>query len=91
MQLFTCPFCGARPETEFHFGGDAGNLRPEKGAEADVSTEVWTDYLYFRHNPRGPSREIWMHLPCREVFLMARDTLTHQVSGTEALIPEAGQ
>lgn len=81
MQIFTCPFCGPRPEGEFHFGGDAGNLRPEGGA----APEAWTDYLYFRHNRRGPTREIWMHLACREVFVMARDTLTHEVTGTEAL------
>ena len=26
MQLFPCPFCGPRPETEFHYGAEAGNL-----------------------------------------------------------------
>lgn len=81
MQLFTCPFCGPRAETEFHFGGDAGNARPE----GDVAPQVWADYLHIRHNRRGPTREIWMHLPCREVFVMARDTLTHEVAATEAL------
>ena len=84
MQLFTCPFCGPRAEGEFHFGGDAGNLRPEGGAPA----EAWTDYLYLKNNRRGPAREIWMHLPCREVFVMERDTLTHEVLATEALAGE---
>ena len=84
MQFFTCPFCGPRAEAEFHFGGDAGNLRP--GAEA--SAKNWTDYLYFRHNRRGLTREIWMHLSCREVFLMARDTVSHDVAATQALLPE---
>lgn len=81
MQLFTCPFCGPRAETEFHFGGDAGNLRPE----GETQAEAWPDYLYFRNNRHGPSREIWMHLPCREVFVMERNTITHQVIVTEAL------
>lgn len=81
MQLFTCPFCGPRPETEFHFGGDAGNIRPDAAA----TDRAWTDYLFFKHNRKGPTREIWMHLACREVFLMARDTVTHEVSETEAL------
>jgi sarcosine oxidase subunit delta len=85
MQLFTCPFCGLRTEAEFHFGGDAGNLRPE----ADAQDGQWTDYLYFRNNRRGPTREIWMHLPCREVFVMERDTLSHEVIATETLLPEA--
>ena len=84
MQLFTCPFCGPRVETEFHFGGDAGNLRPD----AEATSENWTDYLYFRHNRRGPTREIWMHLTCREVFMMARDTTSHAVSETQALVAE---
>lgn len=83
MQLFTCPFCGPRPETEFHFGGDAGNVRPTGGGDA------WTDYLYFRHNRKGPAWEIWMHLSCREAFLMERDTVTHAVTATHALGVEA--
>lgn len=84
MQLFTCPFCGPRAETEFHFGGDAGNVRPDGGA----GSQAWTDYLYFRTNRRGKTREIWMHLPCREVFAMERDTVTHDVTRTEALVTE---
>lgn len=80
MQLFPCPFCGPRAESEFHFGGDAGNLRPDSAAAA----EDWTDYLFFRHNRRGAAREIWMHLTCREVFLMERDTVSHAVSATYA-------
>jgi len=80
MQLFPCPFCGPRAETEFHFGGDAGNLRPE--GESDAAT--WADYLYFRNNRHGETSEIWMHLPCREVFAMDRDTMTHAVHTSRA-------
>ncbi|MGR3493084.1 MAG: sarcosine oxidase subunit delta, partial [Shimia sp.] len=29
MQIFTCPFCGPRPETEFHFVGELGKVRPD--------------------------------------------------------------
>jgi sarcosine oxidase, subunit delta len=81
MQLFNCPFCGPRTETEFRFGGDAGNARPE----GDVPARAWGDYLYFRNNLRGASREIWVHLPCREIFAMERDTLTHVVLSVSAL------
>jgi sarcosine oxidase subunit delta len=84
MQVFSCPFCGPRPETEFHFGGDAGNTRPE----GDVESSSWTNYLYFCNNRRGIAREIWMHLPCREIFIMERDTLTHAVKKTESLVPD---
>lgn len=86
MQLFNCPFCGPRSEAEFHFGGDAGKVRPE-GHDA-VNDADWADYLYFRRNPKGPSREIWMHLACQEVFVMERDTVTHHVTRTQSLREE---
>lgn len=86
MQLFICPFCGTRAETEFHFGGDAGKMRPD----GDVTPEVWADYLHLRANRKGVTREIWMHLTCHEVFVMERDTITHEVIGTRALTPETG-
>ena len=38
MHLYTCPFCGQRPETEFHFGGEAGNDRLVGGAGMDHMT-----------------------------------------------------
>lgn len=72
MHLYTCPFCGQRPETEFHFGGEAGNDRPD----GEVPAQVWADYLHYRQNPKGTAREIWIHLTCGEVFAMTRDTVT---------------
>jgi len=83
MQLFSCPFCGQRDETEFHFAAEAGKTRPELAAE--VSAESWSDYLYGKSNPKGRSREIWQHVACGEFFLMERDTLTHEVAGSTAL------
>lgn len=83
MQVFSCPFCGPRPEVEFHFGGEAGNDRPQ-GAAA-VPAGVWAAYLHLRHNPRGAAREIWMHRPCLEVFILERDTLTMQAAPGIAL------
>ena len=86
MQLFPCPFCGLRSETEFHFGGDAGNLRPEGFRE--VSAEDWSRYLFERNNALGRSREIWVHLACGELFRMDRDTATHEVLAVHALVEE---
>ncbi len=86
MQLFNCPFCGPRSEVEFHFGGDAGKIRPE--GHTTVSDTDWADYLYVRRNPKGAAREIWMHLTCQEVFVMERDTVTHEVAGTQSLREE---
>jgi sarcosine oxidase, subunit delta len=83
MQLFHCPFCGPRAESEFHYGGEAGNVRP--GKDGPVSDETWVSYLYMRDNPKGRTREIWMHRTCGELFEMTRDTVTHVAEATTAL------
>ena len=88
MQIFTCPFCGPRPETEFHFAGDLGNLRPE--GFTDVTAETWTDYLFSHKNRKGEAKEIWKHLTCMEVFTMTRDTVSHKVASFTALLSEGG-
>ena len=87
MQLFTCPFCGARDEREFHFMAEAGKTRPD--TTQAISDADWAAYLHARTNPKGASREVWMHLPCREIFLMERDTVTMAVLGTTALREDA--
>ena len=38
-------------------------------------------------NPKGASREIWLHLTCMESFAMNRDTATNAIIGSEALRP----
>lgn len=88
MLIFSCPFCGTRPETEFHFGGDAGNARPE-GFTA-VSDQQWAEYLGYRHNPKGRAREVWLHATCGEVFLMTRDTVTMAAEPGQALSHQGG-
>lgn len=87
MHVFTCPFCGPRPEPEFHFGGEAGNTRPE--GFAAVSDADWSAYLHLRANPKGHAREIWMHLTCCEIFVMARDTVTMAADPGQALGDQA--
>lgn len=89
MQIFSCPFCGPRPEYEFHFGGDLGNHRPEGGP--DVPAQVWAEYLHFRNNPRGMTQEIWVHLTCGELFAMRRDTLTMAAEPGQPIPPEGVQ
>ena len=88
MQLLPCPFCGPRSESEFHFGGDLGNHRPE-GFRA-VPDERWTDYLYLRHNRRGDTSEVWMHMTCGEVFRLDRNTVSHAIAGSSRLVAEGG-
>lgn len=83
MQIFTCPFCGPRDEREFRFAGEAGKTRPD--TTKDVSDAAWRDYLHAAQNPMGEAREIWVHQPCQEYFIMARDTRSMEVLSTEAL------
>lgn len=83
MQLFSCPFCGPRDETEFTFGAEAGKVRPEPAP--DVSAQEWSAYLHLNHNPKGATREIWVHNACGEFFLMERDTLSQAVTGSQSL------
>ncbi|WP_382422054.1 sarcosine oxidase subunit delta [Fodinicurvata halophila] len=82
MQRFSCPFCGPRDETEFFYGGEAGNERPEPAEE--TTAKQWARYLHMENNVKGPAREIWVHLTCGEFFVMERDTVTHEVHASEA-------
>ena len=77
MQIFECPFCGKRNETEFHFLTEAGKERPEPAE--DVSDSRWAEYLYLHKSPRGKTNEIWVHIPCGEFFILQRDTITREV------------
>lgn len=83
MQLFPCPFCGVRDETEFHFAAEAGKIRP--GLADPVSDRDWADYLHASAAPRGPAREVWVHLTCGEFFVMTRDTVSRAVLDSAAL------
>jgi sarcosine oxidase, subunit delta len=82
MQVFPCPFCGPRDETEFHSIGEA-KARPEPASS--VSDAAWAEYLWFNNNPKGEAREIWLHLTCMEMFAMTRDTALNAVGASETL------
>lgn len=73
MLLIECPFCGARPEIEFAYGGEAHVARP---ADASALTDQeWSDFLYMRSNPKGLHAERWRHAHgCGQFFNMLRDT-----------------
>ena len=78
MLLITCPWCGPRDETEYHYGGQAHVAYPE--SPADLGDEEWAEYLFVRDNPRGPFAERWVHSTgCRRWFNVVRDTATYQV------------
>ena len=78
MLLIDCPYCGPRAEVEFRCGGEDGIQRP--GPFDKVSEVAWSDYLFFRQNPKGAHRERWVHSAgCRRWFSVVRDTVTHRI------------
>ena len=81
MQLITCPYCGPRPEPEFHYGGEAHINRPAN--PDDLSDEEWADYLFMRTNAKGLHRERWMHAAgCRRWFNVVRHTVTYELGAS---------
>ena len=83
MLLISCPNCGSRDETEFHYGGQAHVPYPEN--PNDLSDKEWARFLFYRENPKGIFAERWLHSTgCRQWFNMLRDTLT---SDLKAIYP----
>ena len=91
MQRFPCPFCGLRDEREFRFAGAAGKTRPDTSGDArnKISAKDWADYLHMQPNPKGHSREVWVHTTCQEYFVMERDTVTMEVRSATSLRKDA--
>lgn len=76
MLLIPCPWCGARSQIEFTYGGDATVKRPPPDAPAAAHVE----FVYLRDNPCGPHAELWQHSAgCRRWFQLRRDTRTHEI------------
>jgi len=81
MLRITCPWCGARDELEFRWGGEVALVRPR--ASEQVSDQAWADYLFYRDNPKGWVRERWLHAAgCRQWFVVVRNTVTHRIGST---------
>jgi len=79
MLVIPCPWCGARDESEFQYGGEAHIVRPKY--PDSLSDEQWADYLFNRTNPKGLHKEMWNHAAgCRRWFNIERDTVTYKIS-----------
>jgi heterotetrameric sarcosine oxidase delta subunit len=79
MLRIECPWCGARDEPEFTYGGETNISRPPP----KCSDEEWSQYLFFRSNPKGEHAERWCHTHgCGQWFNVVRDTVTHEVKAT---------
>ncbi len=87
MQVFPCPFCGPRNETEFHFAAEAGKVRPDTTQQ--IGDADWATYLHAQRNEKGTVREVWMHMTCAELFILERDSVTMDVLGSTALRKDA--
>ena len=75
MLLIACPYCGPRPEVEFHCGGEAHIGRPQDPAV--LGDAEWAEYLYFRKSVKGVHAERWMHdHGCRRWFNALRNTVS---------------
>jgi sarcosine oxidase subunit delta len=78
MLLISCPNCGSRDETEFHYGGQAHVPYPENPGE--LNDREWAEYLFYRDNTKGTFAERWLHSTgCRQWFNMLRDTVTYDI------------
>ena len=74
MLIIPCPWCGARPEAEFSYGGEAHISRAADPSV--VSDEDWAAFLYARTNTRGAHAERWRHVHgCGRFFNVVRDTV----------------
>jgi sarcosine oxidase, subunit delta len=81
MLLITCPWCGARPENEFRYGGEAHIARPSDPASVD--DHAWAEFLYMRSNPKGVHYERWRHIHgCGCFFNCVRDTVSDRILAT---------
>lgn len=82
MMTIVCPWCGARPESEFHCGGTSHIQRPL----LDCSDATWSDYMFVRTNPCGLHAERWRHsYGCGQWFNVLRDTSTHDIKAVYAM------
>ena len=81
MLSIPCPYCGARDEHEFTYGGEAHISRPENAWT--ISDDEWADYVFMRQNPKGAHYERWYHgHGCGRWFNALRDTVTHAIVAT---------
>lgn len=84
----TCPFCGDRDVGEFSCFGEHPGDRPDP-AHTDAQ-KLFTDYVYLRNNPAGPSKELWYHgQGCRQWLQIVRDTKTHEFISVELVAGSA--
>lgn len=71
MKILTCPINGARPITEFTYGGEYRPM-PDPHTASDAA---WADYVFNRNGGPGMKWEWWCHTPSTTWFIAERDTV----------------
>ena len=83
MFVIECPWCGARDQSEFSYGGEAHISRPENSAE--MSDAEWAEFVFMRSNPKGVLAERWNHAHgCQRWFNAIRNSVTDEILATYA-------
>lgn len=78
MFVIECPWCGARDQSEFSYGGEAHITRPHDSAS--MADGEWAEFVFMRTNPKGLFAERWNHAAgCRRWFNMLRNTATDEI------------
>lgn len=78
MFVITCPYCGARDQSEFTYAGEAHVARPDW--DDAMTDEEWAGFVFMRSNPKGVFAERWMHAAgCRRFFNVLRNTATDEI------------
>lgn len=77
MKLITCPINGARPVSEFVYGGEF-RFMPQQSAD----DAAWADYVFNRNGAPGIKKEWWCHTPSNTWFIAERNTQTDEILRT---------
>jgi sarcosine oxidase subunit delta len=78
MKMITCPINGARPISEFVYGGEM-RLMPDPHT---VDNATWAEYIFHRNNSPGTKKEWWCHIPSNTWFIAERNTVTDEILNT---------
>ena len=83
MKLLTCPVNGARPVSEFAYGGELREMPdPDRCTDAE-----WSDYVFNRSGVPGVKLEWWCHMASGVWFVAERDTTSDVVLRTYSYRP----
>jgi sarcosine oxidase subunit delta len=78
MKILVCPLNGARPISEFAYGGEI-RRSPDPATCSDAE---WSSYVFNRSGSPGAKYEWWCHIASGFWFVVLRDTLRDEVIAT---------